>query len=99
MTNMVERVEPKLIPPQLLEETNDRSQISEPSALMTSHWVSIAQTLTYPAFSTSSCRSKEDSAEISAIDGGNSGFRYLKNDKASKTRRRFGKGLPYIMSS
>ena len=57
--------------------------------MMTSHLMSIAQTLTYPAFSTSSGRSMEDSAEISAADCGNNiEFRYIKNDKASKKRRR-----------
>ena len=60
--------------------------------MMTSHLMSIAQTLTYPAFSTSSGRSREDSemrSEMSAADcGNNAGFRYIKNDKASKKRRR-----------
>ena len=57
--------------------------------MMTSHLMSIAQTLTYPNFSTSSGRSRDDSAEMSAADcGNNAGFRYIKNDKASKKRRR-----------
>ena len=80
-----------LLLPKLLERNKEQSQsqISEPTAMMTSHLMSIAQTLTYPAFSTSSGRSREDSVEISAADGGNNaGFRYIKNDKASKKRRR-----------
>ena len=58
--------------------------------MMTSHLMSITQTLTYPEFSNSksSGRSREDSIEISAADcGNNAGFRYIKNDKASKKRR------------
>ena len=57
--------------------------------MMTSHLMSITKTLTYPAFSNSSGRSREDSIEISAADGGNNnGFRYIKNEKASKKRKR-----------
>ena len=57
--------------------------------MMTSQLMSIAQTLTYPAFSKSSGRSWEDSEVISAADcGNNTEFRYIKNDKASKTKRR-----------
>ena len=57
--------------------------------MMTFHLMSITKTLTYPAFSNSSGRSREDSIEISAADGGNNnGFRYIKNEKASKKRKR-----------